>query len=150
MLKLSAENLDLEHRIPVVSDQLTTFQPPMAAQMGAFTVQMANMAQQTARTSRTVSHMAATISKTPAQIHHTANILPMPVVQSAGSRLKTTQPPTLKLSHCCRHWEFQAEVTPRATRSGLIHVCGRERIYWFDDLQEARAACSYLCIHHIR
>ena len=59
---------------------------------------MANTAQQTARTSRTVSDMVATISKTQAQIHHTANILPMPVVQSAGSRPKTIQPPTLKLS----------------------------------------------------
>ena len=55
MLKLSAENLDLKHQISVISSQLTTLQSSMAAQIGAFTAQMANMAQQIARLPRSAN-----------------------------------------------------------------------------------------------
>ena len=55
MLKLSAENLELKHQISVISSQLTTLQSSMAAQIGAFTAQMANMAQQIARLPRSAN-----------------------------------------------------------------------------------------------
>ena len=74
VLKLPAENFVLKRQIPVVSAQLVTFRSAMTAKIRAPTAQMANPAQQTARTHNLCVNLSIAAAPTGAMTPSSANV----------------------------------------------------------------------------